>query len=320
MAKILRIAHSDRYEVSAKTGVWKKGPKRAGPLTHVRIPAHGFAWSAAYREFLRVATPRHAAACLGVFTKLLEVGANRDLEQRWLIRSRNSGNPGKCGKSGSQYLANLARDLGFAVIDVERAAQVLTHKDVAWLEWIEVADESDEKDTSIPGTPGIPGDCMSVCMSSLSSLESKKAPPENPTAKTEPKPPSDVDLVWAHYRTRHPKVRVLSAKVRGLIIKRLAETYSVDDLRKAIDGNFVSPFHCGQNDKQAEYHGLGLIVRDSEKVQMFIDLADAAGKPVLDGKSQLTVRAAESFKQRKLKGCDDEDSADLPGQPKGRNQ
>lgn len=110
--------------------------------------------------------------------------------------------------------------------------------------------------------------------------------------------PDDVNTVWAHYKTHRPRARLLSEKARGLIAKRLAETYSVDDLLKAIDGNFRSPHHCGQNDTQTKYHSLELIVRDSEHVQQFIDIAESSGEPVLGAKSQLTVRAAQAWLER----------------------
>ena len=57
-----------------------------------------------------------------------------------------------------------------------------------------------------------------------------------------------VEEVWNHYRTRRPKARVLGKEVRRKILARLAEGYTVEELRRAIDGNFIDPHCCGQND------------------------------------------------------------------------
>lgn len=292
--KVLRITNSDRYEVSDKGRVWKSGPKRHGPIPELRIPVHGFSWGAGYRAFLKVATPRWAASSFGVFVKLQEVGANADLEDRWLIVPRAGG----AGPDGTdRYFAGIAEETGFSLKDIEKAVEVLTHKDVAWLDWVDVDDVS-RTVREFPENPAQGATC-NVLLCTKSSVNKK----ETSTEKTEP---SDVDGVWAHYKTHRPKVRVLSPKVRGLILKRLAETFTVDDLKAAIDGNFRSPHHCGQNSTQTEYHNLELIVRDSEHVQQFIDIADTAGKPVLGDKSQLTARAAASFKQRMLQEGTDE--------------
>lgn len=281
--KVLRVTNSDRYEVSDKGRVWKSGPKRHGPIPELRIPVHGFSWGAGYRAFLKVATPKWAASSFGVFIKLQEVGADAELKDRWLIVPRTGG----VGPNGTgEYFAAIAEETGFSLRCIEKAVEVLTDKEVAWLDWVEVEDDS-RTVREFPENPAQGATCYDL-LCTESSLDNK----ETSTKKTEP---SDVDLVWAHYRTHRPKVRVLSTKVRGLIVKRLAETYSVDDLRAAIDGNFRSPYHCGQNDTQTEYHNLELIVRDSEKVQQFIDHAEAADKPVLNAKSQRTARAAESF-------------------------
>lgn len=146
MSRVLRIAGADRYEVNGNNGVWKSGAvKRAGPLPYVRVLSHGMKWSAGYRAFLRIATIRHAASCFGVFIKLLEVGADADRDDRWIIHSRKSR---KSRKSGEGYLSDLANDLGFAEKDVIRAIEVLTHEDVAWVEWVETEDDFPESPES----------------------------------------------------------------------------------------------------------------------------------------------------------------------------
>lgn len=109
--------------------------------------------------------------------------------------------------------------------------------------------------------------------------------------KTEESP--DVQAVWDHYKTKRPKVRVLGDDVRKKIVARLAEGFTADDLVAAIDGNFRSPHHCGQNDTGTEYHELELIVRDSKHVNQFINVPEAV--PVLSQKNRRTAQAAQSF-------------------------
>jgi hypothetical protein len=86
----------------------------------------------------------------------------------------------------------------------------------------------------------------------------------------------DVDEVWQHYRTHHPrvpKVLKVSRKEYRLIRQRL-EDFTVDDLKAAIDGYHASPFHCGENDRQTKYLSLELMMRDVSKVQAGLELVD----------------------------------------------
>jgi len=104
-----------------------------------------------------------------------------------------------------------------------------------------------------------------------------------------------VDAVWRYFRERRPGVRVLGAKTRKAIVARLREGFTVEDLTTAIAGNYLSPYHCGQNDRQTEYHDLELIVRSAENVDRFISFTERAGKPALSQRSQRTAAAAESY-------------------------
>lgn len=112
----------------------------------------------------------------------------------------------------------------------------------------------------------------------------------------------DIREVFAHYRTHHPKAfpsPSSKSKEWRLIAARLAEGYSVDDLKAAIDGNHVSPFHCGENDGGRKYHALELVMRSGDKVAGFIDLLAQVGTPVVSEKNRRTMRAAESYVARR---------------------
>ena len=107
----------------------------------------------------------------------------------------------------------------------------------------------------------------------------------------------DVLEVFAHYRGYHPRAHKTphsKQKEWGKIKARLAEGYSVDDLKLAIDGCHRSPFHMGENDNGRKYNTLELIVRDGSKVQSFIELAQQEG-PVLAQKTSKTIRAAQAW-------------------------
>ena len=107
----------------------------------------------------------------------------------------------------------------------------------------------------------------------------------------------DVLSVFEHYRGYHPRAHKTphsKQKEWGKIKARLAEGYSVDDLKLAIDGCHRSPFHMGENDNGRKYNPLELIVRDGSKVQSFIELAQQEG-PVLAQKTSKTIRAAQAW-------------------------
>lgn len=125
---------------------------------------------------------------------------------------------------------------------------------------------------------------------------SKKKPPKRSTRKS-PVPPADVALVMEHYKAvYHPTSRP-GDRERDLILARLKEGYSVNDLLKAVDGCHVSPFHCGENERGMKYQSLGLIVRDSKHVVEFMEAWDERNEPVLSEKLRRGSRARQSYLQ-----------------------
>jgi hypothetical protein len=111
----------------------------------------------------------------------------------------------------------------------------------------------------------------------------------------------DVIAVFDAYRKHHPRAfakPVPTSKEWRAIAARLREGFTVDDLVEAIEGCHVSPFHCGENDRQTPYQSLSLIVRDGSQVNNFIELARKGPTPVLSEKNQRGQRAAQSFLAR----------------------
>lgn len=128
-----------------------------------------------------------------------------------------------------------------------------------------------------------------------SSSEEKR---ETPLARNTP----DVIAVFDAYRKHHPRAFATpkpASKEWRLIAGRLKEGFSVEDLVQAIEGCHVSPFHCGENDRQTKYQSLELIVRNGSQVSKFIELARDGPKPVLSEKTQRTQRAVQSYIDRR---------------------
>jgi Helix-turn-helix domain len=107
-------------------------------------------------------------------------------------------------------------------------------------------------------------------MSNSASPPSTDAGPESPPEKIDSRT-ADVRQVFDHWKTRlnHPKAR-LDEKRKRAVRGRLADGFSVEDLKTAIDGCRSSPFHQGGNDRGQVYDSLTLICRDAEHVERFI--------------------------------------------------
>lgn len=105
----------------------------------------------------------------------------------------------------------------------------------------------------------------------------------------------DVECVYSTHKEKHPRLPARpSRKHRALIRARLDEGYSVEQLQAAIHGNHVDPHCCGQNERGREYHDLGLIFRDADRV----------------------VRFQEAWEQHKANGSA-QDPVRHPGLPEG---
>lgn len=95
-----------------------------------------------------------------------------------------------------------------------------------------------------------------------------------PERRKEPRASQDVQDVFAHWQRvmHHPQAK-LDEKRAKAIGRRLADGYTVAELRQAVDGCRNSPHHMGQNDQRAVYDDVELICRDGAHVDKFIKLA-----------------------------------------------
>lgn len=90
----------------------------------------------------------------------------------------------------------------------------------------------------------------------------------------------EVEEIFAFWQERLGHGRTILTRERSRYISnRLAEGYTVDDMKQAIEGCKVSPFHNGKNDSGAIYHGIDLIFRSGSKVEQFISYAPPPTEP-----------------------------------------
>ena len=84
-------------------------------------------------------------------------------------------------------------------------------------------------------------------------------------------PASTISQVFDYWRQSlgHPRAR-LTADRKAAVRRRLAEGYSVDEIKRAIDGCKASPFHQGDNEFGSVYDDLTLICRSGSKLEQFI--------------------------------------------------
>ena len=81
--------------------------------------------------------------------------------------------------------------------------------------------------------------------------------------------------VFEHWKLLmgHPRSQ-MDAKRRILLVSRLTDGYSEDDLRLAALGCSSSRWHQGENDRHTVYDSVELIYRNADKVDSFIRLGE----------------------------------------------
>jgi len=83
--------------------------------------------------------------------------------------------------------------------------------------------------------------------------------------------------VFDHWRVTLGHARARLDATRSRTVRAMLEAgYSVDDLKLAIDGCACSDWHRGKNDRSTVYDGLGLICRDAEHVDRFMEIGERA--------------------------------------------
>jgi hypothetical protein len=101
-------------------------------------------------------------------------------------------------------------------------------------------------------------------------IEEKSKPKGSHSDSKQP----EITQVFEYWRSflNHPKSK-LDDNRRRRIAARL-KTFSVDDLKRAIEGVKKSPWHMGDNPGRVVYDGIQTIFKTNDQVEKFIQLAD----------------------------------------------
>lgn len=101
-----------------------------------------------------------------------------------------------------------------------------------------------------------------------------------------------IPTIFAYWqKTMHSPTSKLDAKRIDLIRKALKMGYEPRQLCEAILGCSRSPHHMGENDRGTKYNGLGLILRNAEYIDKFIELASktTTGPETLEQKNSRII-------------------------------
>ena len=78
---------------------------------------------------------------------------------------------------------------------------------------------------------------------------------------------------------RNTEASVMDVERTAKIISALEHGFTVDELKRAVDGAKSSPFHRGQNDRGVIYDSIDLIFRNPEKIETFICILGTQASP-----------------------------------------
>lgn len=105
-----------------------------------------------------------------------------------------------------------------------------------------------------------------------------------------------VEKIFSHWQTVMDAPRAAcDAKRKKLILAALEIGYTAADLCKAIDGCRASPWHMGENERGRQYKSLALILRDAEKIDAFMAMADNPPQRAAPPRETLTDQRARAF-------------------------
>lgn len=87
-----------------------------------------------------------------------------------------------------------------------------------------------------------------------------------------------VRRVFVHWQKRmsKPKAKLTDGR-KKVILSRLKDGYKLDQMKQAIDACCASEFHMGENDRSTEYNDLTVILRNGEKLEQFMAMAERQG-------------------------------------------
>lgn len=81
---------------------------------------------------------------------------------------------------------------------------------------------------------------------------------------------------WCH-RLGKAKTAKFKGKRKAKVLARLRDGYTLEDIKRAVDGCAGSAWHMGENDRNQRYDDLELICRDGSNLEKFRDMASPPG-------------------------------------------
>lgn len=91
-------------------------------------------------------------------------------------------------------------------------------------------------------------------------------------------PGDQISEVFEYWKTSMNKRNPLLDATRKRRIGWAIKNYGIDLCKKAIDGCARSDWHMGKNPSNKVYNDIGLIFRNAEKVEMFLEREEATTK------------------------------------------
>lgn len=110
----------------------------------------------------------------------------------------------------------------------------------------------------------------------------------------------EVFAYW-QYRLDHQQSKLTPEREKK-IQARLKEDYTVEDIKRGIDGCASSPWHMGQNDRDTVYDDIELICRDGKRLESFMAKVNghSNGLSKFTPNAQKTIVALQSFVERNM--------------------
>jgi chorismate mutase len=88
-------------------------------------------------------------------------------------------------------------------------------------------------------------------------------------------PRSPVCAVFEHWREKTKRAKAQLTPERERAIRARLKDYSVEDIKRAIDGCCSSPFNMGENERHRAFNDLTLICRNGSKLEEYMAMAEA---------------------------------------------
>lgn len=82
-------------------------------------------------------------------------------------------------------------------------------------------------------------------------------------------------------KLKHPKAK-LDKKRRSKIKDALMLGYTMEELKQAIDGCAMTPHNMGENSQRKKYDDVGLIFRDADHIERFVQNTEAHTPPAMN--------------------------------------